>query len=104
VVIDSEKDAPKGIAMTEANAVIASVTVIPVKVINVLPLTYQIPDPLPWCQIAGPLSLSVSDFNLQRLTENQSTLFRLRLQQNRHSALTLMAFRSRTSEHSQRPS
>lgn len=41
--------------MTEANAVIASVTVIPVKVINVLPLTYQIPDPLPWCQIAGPL-------------------------------------------------
>ncbi len=35
--------------MTEANAMIASVSVIPVKVIKTLHSGYQIPDPLPWC-------------------------------------------------------
>ncbi|MEO8883061.1 MAG: RHE_PE00001 family protein [Devosia sp.] len=34
---------------------IASVSVIPVKVINALYSGYQIPDPLPWAQLAGPL-------------------------------------------------
>jgi hypothetical protein len=42
--------------MTEAKAVIASVTAIPVKVIKALPSAYRIPDPLPWSQIAGPLA------------------------------------------------
>ncbi|MBN9583469.1 MAG: hypothetical protein J0G37_18425 [Afipia sp.] len=41
--------------MTEANAVLASVSVIPVKVIKPLLTGYQIPDPLPWAQLAGPL-------------------------------------------------
>lgn len=55
MVIDSEKRARKDIAMTEAKAVIASVSTIPVKVIKALSQAYQIPDPLPWSQIAGPL-------------------------------------------------
>lgn len=42
--------------MTEAKAVIASVRPIPVKVIKTLPFHYQIPDPLPWPAIAGPLA------------------------------------------------
>lgn len=49
--------------MTEANAVIASVSPIHVKVIKTLPSAYQIPDPLPWSQIAGPLLVLLSDFN-----------------------------------------
>lgn len=50
----------KGIAMTEANAVIASVSLIPVKVIKALHSGYQIPDPLPWTQLAGPLAAAVA--------------------------------------------
>lgn len=42
--------------MTEAKPVIASVSVIPIKVIKPLPTGYPIPDPLPWSQIAGPLA------------------------------------------------
>ncbi len=42
--------------MTEAKAVIASVSMILVKVIKALRTTYQIPDPLRWSQIAGPLA------------------------------------------------
>jgi hypothetical protein len=38
---------------------------------------YEIPNPLPWPAIAVALSLSVTDFNLQRLAENRRTLFRL---------------------------
>lgn len=34
--------------MTEANAVLASVSLIPIKVIKILHSDYQIPDPLPW--------------------------------------------------------
>jgi Protein of unknown function (DUF1612)/HTH DNA binding domain len=53
--------------MTEAKAVIASVTVIPVKVIKSLPTGYQIPDPLPWAQLAGPLA--AAEDALARLDE-----------------------------------
>ncbi|MBR1231681.1 RHE_PE00001 family protein [Bradyrhizobium sp. AUGA SZCCT0182] len=42
--------------MTESNAVLASVWSIPVRVIKVLTPNYQIPDPLPWAQLAGPLA------------------------------------------------
>ncbi|MGO4562525.1 hypothetical protein [Rhizobiales bacterium 3FA27D7] len=52
--------------MTEANAVIASVSPIHVKVIKTLPSAYQIPDPLPWSQIAGPLVGFTSRFQLKR--------------------------------------
>ena len=45
--------APEGIAMTEANDVLASVTTILVKVIKTLPNAYHIPNPLPWTTIAG---------------------------------------------------
>lgn len=41
--------------MTEAKAVLASVLAIPVKVIKTLHFSYEIPDPLPWPTIAGPL-------------------------------------------------
>lgn len=41
--------------MTEAEAVLASVSMIPVKVIKALISAYQIPDPLPWPQLSGPL-------------------------------------------------
>src|ERR1700730_2691947 len=53
--------------MTEANAVLASVSVIPVKVIKPLPSGYQIPDPLPWAQLAGPLA--AAEDSLARLDE-----------------------------------
>ncbi|MFG1399759.1 MULTISPECIES: RHE_PE00001 family protein [Roseixanthobacter] len=53
--------------MTEANAVIASVSPIHVKVIKTLPSAYQIPDPLPWSQIAGPLA--TAEDALARLDE-----------------------------------
>ncbi|EKS26834.1 RHE_PE00001 family protein [Afipia felis] len=53
--------------MTEANAVIASVSPIHVKVIKTLPSAYQIPDPLPWSQIAGPLA--AAEDALARLDE-----------------------------------
>ena len=66
MVIDSEKGTPKGIAMTEAIFVLASVTMIPIKVIKTLPSAYQIPDPLPWSQIAGPLVGFTSRFQLKR--------------------------------------
>ena len=42
--------------MTEAIFVLASVSRIPIKVIKALLPAYQIPDPLPWSQIAGPLA------------------------------------------------
>jgi hypothetical protein len=42
--------------MTESNTVLASVSLIPVKVIKILPSSYEIPDPLPWAQLAGPLA------------------------------------------------
>ena len=44
------------VAMTESNAVLASVWSIPVKVIKILTPNYQIADPLPWAQLAGPLA------------------------------------------------
>lgn len=53
--------------MTEVKAVIASVSVIPVKVIKPLPTGYQIPDPLPWAQLAGPLA--AAEDALARLDE-----------------------------------
>jgi hypothetical protein len=53
--------------MTEANAVIASVSPIPVKVIKALASAYQIPDPLPWAALAGPLA--AAEDALARLDE-----------------------------------
>ncbi|MFN5715224.1 MAG: hypothetical protein ACK463_11740, partial [Bradyrhizobium sp.] len=53
--------------MTEANTVIASVTAILVKVIRVLPSAYQIPHPLPWPQIVGPLAMA--EDSMARLDE-----------------------------------
>jgi hypothetical protein len=53
--------------MTEAKAVLASGSVIPVKVINALQNGYQIPDPLPWAQLAGPLA--AAEDALARLDE-----------------------------------
>src|SRR5208282_2334533 len=41
------------------------------------------------------LSLSVSDFNLQRLAENRRRVFTLRFQRGSDSALTQQAFQSR---------
>ncbi|MCP2223582.1 MULTISPECIES: RHE_PE00001 family protein [Bradyrhizobium] len=42
--------------MTESKAVLASVSLISIKVIRTLPSGYKIPDPLPWVQLAGPLA------------------------------------------------
>ena len=42
--------------MTEAKAVLASVSTFHITVINPLPSRYQIPDPLPWTTIVGPLA------------------------------------------------
>src|SRR6202048_2506757 len=53
--------------MTEVNAMIASVSMIPVRVIKPLPSGYQIPDPLPWAQLAGPLA--AAEDSLARLDE-----------------------------------
>ncbi|MBR1090773.1 DUF1612 and helix-turn-helix domain-containing protein [Bradyrhizobium manausense] len=53
--------------MTEVKAVIASVSVIPVKVIKILPSGYLIPDPLPWAQLIGPLA--AAEDALARLDE-----------------------------------
>ncbi|BBC03931.1 RHE_PE00001 family protein [Bradyrhizobium elkanii] len=53
--------------MTEAKSVLASVTAIPVKVIKTLLSSYQIPDPLPWTQLAAPLA--ASEDTLARLDE-----------------------------------
>src|ERR1700736_4168360 len=53
--------------MTEANAMIASVSMIPVRVIKILPSGYQIPDPLPWAALAGPLA--AAEDSLARLDE-----------------------------------
>ena len=53
--------------MTEAKAMIASVSVIPVRVIKNLPADYLIPDPLPWAQLAGPLA--AAEDALARLDE-----------------------------------
>lgn len=93
-----------GVAVTEANVMLASVRLIPVKVIKTLQNGYAIPDPLPWAQLAGPLSLSITDFNLQRLAENRRTLFRLRFQRVSNSALIHLTFRPRSSGSSERPS
>lgn len=45
--------------MTEAKVMIASAMLIPVRVIKALLKAYDIPDPLPWSQIAGPLAAAV---------------------------------------------
>ncbi|WP_207231158.1 RHE_PE00001 family protein [Bradyrhizobium sp. Leo121] len=42
--------------MTEAKAVLASVSLVPIRVIRTLLPTYKIPDPLPWAQLVGPLA------------------------------------------------
>jgi hypothetical protein len=49
--------------MTEAIIMIASVSPIPVKVINSLTLYRQIPDPLPWRVLAGPLAAADVGFS-----------------------------------------
>ncbi len=54
-------------SMTEAKAVIASVSMIPPKVINVLQTGYHIPDPLPWAEIGG--ALATAEDALARLDE-----------------------------------
>ncbi|NEX00271.1 hypothetical protein DY467_26230, partial [Rhodopseudomonas sp. BR0G17] len=46
---------------------IASVTTIPVRVIKALTQAYQIPEPLPWSQIATPLA--AAEDSLARLDE-----------------------------------
>jgi hypothetical protein len=61
------KIAESGSAMTEANALIASVSMIPVTVIKTLPSGCQIPDPLPWAALAGPLA--AAEDSLARLDE-----------------------------------
>src|ERR1700738_527184 len=53
--------------MTEANGVIASASVLLIKVIKTLSSGYQIPDPLPWAQLAGPLA--AAEDALARLDE-----------------------------------
>jgi hypothetical protein len=53
--------------MTEVKSMIASVSVIPVRVIKTLPSGYQIPDPLPWAALAGPLA--AAEDSLARLDE-----------------------------------
>src|SRR5258708_13007163 len=53
--------------MTEANGMIASVSVIPVRVIKTLPSGYQLPDPLPWAQLVAPLA--AAEDALARLDE-----------------------------------
>jgi hypothetical protein len=53
--------------MTEVKSMIASVSVIPIKVIKPLPSGYQIPDPLPWAALAGPLA--AAEDSLARLDE-----------------------------------
>lgn len=53
--------------MTEVKLMIASVSVIPVKVIKALQTGYQIPDPLPWAQLAG--RLAAAEDSLARLDE-----------------------------------
>jgi hypothetical protein len=44
--------------MTESNTVLASVWLIPVKVIKTLHSGYQIPDSLPWAKLAVALSFN----------------------------------------------
>ncbi|RTL75021.1 MAG: hypothetical protein EKK36_08205 [Bradyrhizobiaceae bacterium] len=57
-----------GIAMTEAKAMIASVAPSPVRVIKALLKAYDIADPLPWSQIAGPLAVAFpSQFQFEPL-------------------------------------
>lgn len=53
--------------MTEAKAVLDSVSSLPVKVIKTLSPSYKIPDPLPWTQLAGPLA--AAEDSLARLDE-----------------------------------
>src|SRR6202048_487689 len=53
--------------MTEVNAMIASVSMIPVRVIKPLPSGHQAPEPLPWAQLAGPLA--AAEDSLARLDE-----------------------------------
>jgi hypothetical protein len=53
--------------MTEAMPVLASIWVIPMRVIKTLLSGYQIPDPLPWAAIAGPLA--AAEDALARLDE-----------------------------------
>ena len=42
--------------MTEAKVVLASVSLVLIKVIRTLLPTYKIPNPLPWDQLIGPLA------------------------------------------------
>ena len=53
--------------MTESKPVIDSVSVIRVKVIKTLHSSYEVPDPLPWAQLAGPLA--AAEDSLARLDE-----------------------------------
>src|SRR5208283_2608404 len=61
-----------------------------------LSMSYRIAGPLSWPSISAgprlPVSLSVSDFNLQRLAENRRRVSTLRLQRGSDSALTQQAF------------
>jgi hypothetical protein len=59
--------AATSIAVTEAKAMLASVSPLPVKVIKPLPSSYKFPDPLPWVQLAGPLA--AAEDALARLDE-----------------------------------
>jgi hypothetical protein len=63
--------------MTEANDVLASVSVIPVRVIKILPSDYQIPDPLPWAELAGPLVAFRYRFQIAALSGKSAPAFLL---------------------------
>src|SRR5271157_6009021 len=64
-----------------------------------LSMSYGIAVPLSWPSISAgarlPVSLSVRDFNLQRLAENRRRVFTLRFQRGSDSALTQQAFQPR---------
>ena len=61
-------------------------------------------DALPWARLAPSLSLSLNDFNLQRLAKNPHAVFTLRFQWDAAIHLTRRWFLSRNSKSWQRPS
>lgn len=61
-------------------------------------------DALPWARLALPLSLSLIDFNLQRLEKNQHAIFALRFQWGLITTLFHREFLPQPQESSRRPS
>ncbi|MBC9883869.1 hypothetical protein G8O24_42105, partial [Bradyrhizobium sp. INPA01-394B] len=80
--------------MTEAKIVLASVSLVPIKVIKTLLCSYKIPDPLPWAQLVGPLVAFRYRFQFATLSGKLPPVFLPAISAGSDNTLIYLAFKA----------